>query len=93
MLRTQPVGDAAEGVALARFDRHPTVGVLMCFLGWKQTLYPKDLARDLAFAFVLLPWVLIRPMWTRSAPTSLLVEPISASAADSPPRAWADHGT
>jgi len=55
------------GMARAIRLRHPVdavyllVAVLMIYLRWNQTLYPKDLIRGLAFAFVLLPWALITP--------------------------------
>jgi hypothetical protein len=37
------------------------LAILMVYLRWNQILYPKDLIRGLAFAFVLLPWVLAAP--------------------------------
>ncbi|MFN2525000.1 MAG: AZOBR_p60025 family cell surface glycopolymer formation protein [Actinomycetota bacterium] len=36
-------------------------GLLMLSLGWLALLYPKELIRNLAFTFVLLPAVLLRP--------------------------------
>jgi hypothetical protein len=33
------------------------VAILTCYLRWNQILFPKDLVRGVAFAFVLLPWV------------------------------------
>jgi hypothetical protein len=39
------------------------IAALMCFLTWYQLLYPKELIRNLAFAFVLLPAVLPNPRW------------------------------
>jgi hypothetical protein len=35
----------------------------MCFLTWRPALFPKDMIRGLALAFVLLPAVLPTPRW------------------------------
>ena len=39
------------------------MGVLMVYLAANQLFFAKDLMRGLAFAFVLLPFVLITPRW------------------------------